>query len=245
MTELSGKTLIITGASMGIGRALALELAGLGVNLVINARHREALEEAAAASATPGVKIRPVAGNAAAPETAAALVAAAREMGNFYGFIHAAGLLYPGPLLWELAPEEFQAVLESHVTAAFQLTRAAVPELLPQGAGLAVFFGSGAAEAFIPGLGAYCLAKAAEEHLARQLATEAPGITTFVFRPVVTETRMQRQAREAAGGGADHLHQIFRGYKDRGELVNPEESARRLVDLLSHNPGRLHGKIVR
>jgi hypothetical protein len=46
-------------------------------------------------------------------------------------------------------------------------------------------------------------------------------------------------------GGADHLHQIFRGYKDRGELASPEESARRLVDLLSHNPERLHGKIVR
>jgi len=48
MAELKGKTLIITGASLGIGRALALELSGLGVNFVLKARHPTPLAEAAA-----------------------------------------------------------------------------------------------------------------------------------------------------------------------------------------------------
>ncbi len=244
MTELTGKTLIITGGSLGIGRALALELAGLGINLVVNARHAPALEEAAAACRDLGVKALPVAGNAAAPETATALVDQAKEMGAFYGFIHAAGLLNPGPLLWELSPREFQEELDSHLTAAFQLTRAAVPELLQQSGGLAVFFGSGAADAFIPGLGIYCVAKAAEEHLARQLAAEAPEITSFVFRPTATETRMQRQAREAVGGGAETIHQIFRGYQARGQLSTPEQEARKLVKILATNPRRFQGKIA-
>ena len=244
MTELSGKTLIITGASLGIGRALALELAGLGVNLVLNARHSPALGEATADCRDRGAKAQPVAGNAATAETVAALVTQARDLGAFYGFIHAAGLLNPGPLLWELSAQEFQEELDSHLSAAFQLTRAAVPELLKQGEGLAVFFGSGAADSFIPGLGTYCLAKAAEEHLARQLAAEATQITSFVFRPTATETRMQRQAREAIGGGAENIHQIFRGYQARGQLSTPEQESRKLVKILTTNPRLFQGKIA-
>ncbi len=241
---MSGKTLIITGASMGIGRGLALELAGRRVNLVLNARHAPALEEVAGACTALGVKVRSVAGNAATAETATTLVEQAKGLGGFYGFIHAAGALYPGPLLWELSPEKFQEVLDSHVTAAYQLIRAAVPEMLKQGAGLAVFFGSGAAEAIIPGIGAYCVAKAAEEHLARELAAEAPAITSFVFRPGPTETRMQQQARGSTGGGAENLHRIFGGYQDRGVLSTPEEEARALVRILFNNPRRFHGKIA-
>jgi NAD(P)-dependent dehydrogenase (short-subunit alcohol dehydrogenase family) len=242
--EFRGKTLIITGASMGIGRALALELAGMGVNLVLNARHAEALEDAAAAGAALGVEVRTVTGNAALAGTATALVAQAQDIGGFYGFIHAAGVLNPGPLLWEMTPQKFQEVLDSHITAAYQLIRAAVPMLLQQGEGLAVFFGSGAADSLIPGIGAYCVAKAAEEHLARELAAEAPAITSFVFRPGATETRMQRQARESTGGGAENLHRRFGGYKDRGLLTTPEAEARSLVQILLNQPRRFQGKIV-
>jgi NAD(P)-dependent dehydrogenase (short-subunit alcohol dehydrogenase family) len=128
--------------------------------------------------------------------------------------------------------------------AAYQLIRLAVPELIPRGEGLAVFFGSGAAVSHLPGIGAYGAAKAAAEHLARQLAAEAPRITSFVFRPDVTETRMQQQAREAMGGAAAILHRAFRGYRERGELSTPEDQARSLVALLMNNPWRGPGKIV-
>lgn len=84
----------------------------------------------------------------------------------------------------------------------------------------------------------------AEEHLARQLAAEAPQVTSFVFRPGATETRMQEQAREAVGGGAEVLHQVFRGYQRRGQLDSPEDAAQTLVRLLTRNPRRYHGKIA-
>lgn len=245
MEDLSGKTLILTGASLGMGRALALLLAREhGVNLVLNARHAEPLAEVAAECRTAGVAVRPVAGSAAREAVAAALVTEALALGHFYGFIHAAGVLRPGLLLWELPPARFREVLDSHLTAAYQLIRQAVPELLKTGVGLAVFFGSGAAVSNLPGIGAYCVAKGAEEHLARQLAAEAPQITSFVFRPGVVDTRMQRQARQARGGGADILHRRFRGYKEREELSSPEEAARRLVHLLAHNPRQYHGRIA-
>ena len=241
---MRGKTLIITGASLGIGRALALELAGQGVNLVLNARHQSPLAEAAAQCKSLGIKVARVAGDAATAGVAEAVVARALKMGAFHGFIHAAGVLHPGPFLWELPPDHFQEVLASHVVAAYRLIRAAVPELLKQGEGLAVFFGSHAAVSNLPGIGAYNIAKAAEEHLARQLAQEAPEIVSFVFRPGVTETRMQEQAREAEGGAADILHAHFRAYLESGSLDTPEQAARRLLGFLLHDPRRYHGRIV-
>ncbi len=245
MLNLAAKTLIITGASLGMGRALALLLAReQRVNLVLNARHAAPLEEAAAACREAGVQVRAVAGSAARESVATALVAAARELGNFYGFIHAAGVLRPGPLLWELSPVHFKEILDSHVTAAYQLIRHAVPELLKLGAGLVVFFGSGAAVSNLPGIGAYSVAKAAEEHLARQLAAEAPQITSFVFRPGIVETRMQRQARRAHGGGAEILHRHFRAYQEAGEVISPEKAARRLVEILTKNSRHYQGKIA-
>jgi len=244
MAGLIGKTLIITGASLGIGRALALELARHGVNLVLNARHQPPLAEVAAACERLGVKVGQVAGNAADAAVADALVATALDLGEFYGFIHAAGVLHPGPFLWELPPEHFQEILESHLVAAYQLVRAAVPPLLRGGEGLAVFFGSYAAEGNLPGIGAYNIAKRALEHLARQLAQEAPQIVSLVFRPGATETRMQKQAREAEGGAAEILHREFRGYLESGILDTPEQAARRLLKYLLNDPRRHHGRIV-
>jgi NAD(P)-dependent dehydrogenase (short-subunit alcohol dehydrogenase family) len=244
MAELKGKTLILTGASRGIGRALALELARSGVNLVLNARQAGPLAEAAQECEGLGAKVSQVRGDASETHIAFEMVQEALKLGNFYGFIHAAGVLHPGPLLWELSPEQFREILDSQVTASYELIRAAVPELLKQGGGLAVFFGSYAAVSNLAGLGAYNVAKAAEEHLARQLAAEAPQITSFVFRPGATETRMQKQAREARGGGADILHQMFRGYQRRGELDSPEQAVKTLMRFIGNNPRRYHGKIV-
>ena len=236
---------IITGASIGIGRAVALELAGIGVNLVLNARHAPALEEVAAARAALGIKVLPVAGNAATSGTATELVNQAQALGGFYGFIHAAGVLNPGPLLWELSERKFQGRFWSlTLLRPTSLSGPRSRQLLKQGEGLAVFFGSGAADALIPGIGTYCVAKAAEEHLARELAAEAPAITSFVFRPGATETRMQQQARTSSGGGAENLLRRFGGYKDRGELSTPEAEARALVRMLINDPRRFHGKIA-
>lgn len=241
---MQGRTLIITGASRGIGRAVALDLARHGVNLVLNARHQPPLAEVAAECDNLGVQVRPVAGSAADPAAADSLVAAALDLGGFQGFIHAAGVLRPGPFLWELPPDHFREVLDSHVVAAYQLVRAAVPPLLRHGEGLAVFFGSYAAEGNLPGIGAYNIAKRAEEHLARQLAREAPQIMSLVFRPRATETRMQKLAREAVGGAAQVLHREFRGYLESGRLDTPEQAARNLLKYLLNDPRRYHGRIV-
>lgn len=245
MIELKDKTLIVTGASRGIGRALALELARTGVKLVLNARNSSLLDEVASECETAGARVIPVAGSAAHAWVASKLVKTALDFGNFYGFIQVAGTLHPGPFLWELSEEQFRDIFEASVVASYQMIHCAVPELRRQGRGLAVFFGSGAAEKIIPGIAAYCSAKAAEEHLVRQLAAEAPEIISLIFRPGLVETRMHEEARSAEGGAAEGLRRTFRGYKDRGELISPEEAARALVRILSDDPRRFHGRIAK
>ncbi|WP_031387817.1 SDR family NAD(P)-dependent oxidoreductase [Desulfonatronum thiodismutans] len=245
MHELHGKTLLLTGASMGIGRALAVALTGEGVNLVINARSGNLLQETRELCTGQGRTsnaVVDVVGDASKTETVDAMLKAAQKIGNFQGFIHAAGILHPGPYVWELSDTDFLAVFQANVMAAHQLIRGCLPLLLEQGSGLAVFFGSGAAEKTQPGIAAYCAAKAAEEHLSRQLAAEAPEITSLVYRPGIVETRMQVQARESEGGAAQKLQAVFRPWKEQGQLMTPEQSAAGLVRLLAANPRRLHGK---
>jgi NAD(P)-dependent dehydrogenase (short-subunit alcohol dehydrogenase family) len=242
--ELNDKTLIVTGASRGIGRALALELAGSGAHVVLNARDGDLLADTARQCESVGGKARHLSGDIGSAETAQGLVEAAKALGNFYGFIHNAGVARPGPLLWELTEECFHEVIRANVVGSYQLIRFAVPALLAQGSGIAVFVGSAAAEMTLPGLGAYCVAKSAEEHLARQLAAEAPSIISFAYRPGVVDTQMQAEAREASGGAAHLLRREFQGYKNRGELKPPETAARALIRMMTHNPARFQGRIA-
>ncbi len=237
--------MILTGASQGIGRALAPMLASRGTHLVLNARGIGPLEEAAAECrlAAPGIRVRTVAGDVADPAVARRLVAEAEELGSFSGLIHAAAVFEPGPCLWELEPERFQSIFASNVFGSYQLARFVVPALLAGHDGLMVFFGSGAAHKVQAGIAAYGAAKAAEEHLARHLAQEAPAITTFIFRPGIVDTRLQKQARESTGGAADQLHGIFRPWKEKGMLLTPGTSAARLVEILEDDPRRYHGEV--
>ena len=170
-------------ASRGIGQALSLELARAGVNLVLCARSPESLEETHLAVRALGVAARAVPGDVVSAQTVQALVTSAQELGNFHGFIHNAGVLNAGPLLWELKEERWREVLDSQLMAGYQLIRASVPLLLETSGGVAVFLGSEAAESNLAGIGAYAIAKAGVEHLARQLAAEAPQIVSFIYRP--------------------------------------------------------------
>ncbi len=244
MSGLRNKTLIVTGASRGIGRALAIALAQAGVNLVLCARSAIPLAECTMECAGFGVKVHHVDGDASQAEVARSMVETASSLSEFYGFIHNAGSAYPGPYLWELPEHEFNEVLGANLTAGYQLIRYAVPELRRRGEGLAVFVGSGAAQANLPGLGAYAVAKAAEEHLARQLAVEAPELISFVYRPGVVETEMQKAAREAQGSAAEQIRPVFQGYQDQGILIQPEDAANALVRILHGSPETFHGKIA-
>lgn len=240
---IKGKSLILTGASMGLGRALAVSLASNRARLVINARNKAQLEETRSL-VTEGDKPTIVAGDASQAATAKELVEAALDLGDFGGFVHAAGMFHPGPALWELTDQQYDDIFAANTKAGWQLLRHAVPALMPKGQGLAVFLGSKAADLIQPGIAAYCTAKLALETLCRQLAAEAPWLTTFVYRPGLVDTRMQRQAREAEGGSASPVRTMFGSWHEKGYLVSPETSAARLVETINGDLTGISGAII-
>jgi NAD(P)-dependent dehydrogenase (short-subunit alcohol dehydrogenase family) len=244
VNSISAKSFILTGAAGGIGRALALALAAEGCGLVLNGRRTEPLEVIRRECEKAGARVEVVAGSSAIPEVCDALVKKGLELDNFYGFIHAAGVLHPGPVLHELATEEFRDIFEASVAGSFQMARAAFPKLIEAGGGVAVFFGSGAAEKVLPGMGAYCAAKAAEEHLARQLAAETPQVVSMVFRPGVVDTPMVQEAFHAVGKAGESLREQFLAFERNGEIHAPEIPARALVSILKNDPRRFQGKIA-
>ncbi len=242
--DLHGQTLILTGASRGIGEAVALELSRAGVNLVLNARSPEALESVANRCRALGVQARAVVGDASQDQTVQFMVKAAKVLGNFAGFVHNAAVLHSGPFVTELPEAHFDELVAVNLKASYLLARYAYPNLLRSGGGLVVFIGSGATELNFPGSGVYGATKAAEEYLARQLALEHPSITCFIYRPGHVDTAMQAHHRSAEGSGGPALRERFGGYQKRGELHSPQEVARALVGLLCESPRQYHGSIV-
>ena len=245
MSVLEKKTVLLTGASMGIGRAVAMALATRGARLVLNARGVEALGAVAAECRDLGAECLTVAGDCGTVRVVDKLRSAARRLGGADMVLHAAGMLAPGPSLEELTPTDFDAVWSSGPRAAWLLMRALAAQLRRSPRGLLVAFGSGAAEITQPGIAAYCAAKAAEEHLVRQFTAEEPDVVSFVFRPGVVETRMHQHVHGSQGRFAPLLREVFAGMKVRGDLISPERAAKSLLELLERDPAELRGKTFR
>jgi NAD(P)-dependent dehydrogenase (short-subunit alcohol dehydrogenase family) len=175
---------IITGASRGLGRALATGLAGAGWQLVIDGRDAEALAEVGATTAVPG--------DVTDPAHRADLIAAARWLGGVDLLVNNAGILGPSPqpVLADYPLTALRDVYEVNVFAALALTQLA----LGAGVGAIVNVTSDAAIEPYPGWGGYGSAKAAIEQVSRVLAAERPGVRVWAVDPGDLRTRMHQEA---------------------------------------------------
>ena len=181
---------IITGASRGLGRALAQALAGRGWDLVLDGRNADALRAAAAelergAPPSPGsarVEVRP--GDVTDPAHRAELVAAATALGGVDLLVNNASALGAEPLvpLAELTVEGLREALETNVTAPLALVRAVLPALRSAGGAVVNVSSDAAVEAY-PTWGGYGASKAALDHLSAVLAEEEPGIRVWWVDP--------------------------------------------------------------
>ena len=184
---------LITGASAGLGRALAVELAKQNWTLTLDARHPQPLERVAEELAAL-TQVRTVPGDVADPAHRTALVAAAGEHGLVDLLVNNASDLGPSPLprLVELPPEVFTRVLAVNAVAPLAMLQAVLPALGP-GARV-VHISSDAAVGAYEGWGGYGASKAALDHLTAVLAAEHPDLRVYAVDPGDMATDMQQAA---------------------------------------------------
>ncbi|HEY8472347.1 MAG TPA: SDR family NAD(P)-dependent oxidoreductase [Natronosporangium sp.] len=183
---------IITGASRGLGLALARTLIADGWRVVIDARTESELAEAAAGLGPAAVAVP---GDLADPAHRAALLAAAADLGDLHLLVNNAGTLGPSPLpdVAALPLDALRELYEVNVLAPLALTQAALPALRSANGVLVTITSDAAVEPY-RGWGGYGSAKAALERLTAGLAAEEPALTVWTVDPGDLRTRMHQQA---------------------------------------------------
>ncbi len=187
--ELSGKVAVVTGASRGIGLAIATELAAAGARIVGVSRSPTP-ELDALVSRTQG---RRVAADVATTEGCAAVVDAAQEIGRLDILVNNAGVT-SDHLLIRLGDDAWDHVLDTNLGGVFRMSRAVLPMMSRQRDGAIVNIGSVTARMANPGQANYAAAKAGVEALTRTLAREMGrrNVRVNVVSPGFVETDMTR-----------------------------------------------------
>jgi 3-oxoacyl-[acyl-carrier protein] reductase len=189
MFNLSGKTAIVTGASGGIGSAIACALARQGASVVLSGTRLDALN---ATAASIGARSSVVPANLAESGEAEALIKAAeKQVGAIDILVHNAGITRDG-LVMRMSDEDWSRVLEVNLSAGFRLVRAALRGMMKKRSGRIIGISSVVAATGNPGQVNYAASKAGMigmmKSLAREVATR--GITANCIAPGFIQTDM-------------------------------------------------------
>jgi NAD(P)-dependent dehydrogenase (short-subunit alcohol dehydrogenase family) len=220
--KLRGTGALVTGASRGLGLALALDLARQGARVAMVAREARALHAAVAELREHGLDVHAVAGDVADKASTHRIAgAAAALVGDLDLVVHNASTLGPVPLrlLLDTECEDLAAVLETNLVGPFRLTKALAGPMALRGAGTIVHISSDAAVEAYPRWGAYSIAKAGQDHLSRVLAAElaGTGVRVLAVDPGEMDTAMHAAAIPDA---------------DRATLATPAQVAARIVAMI-------------
>lgn len=244
---IKGKLAIVCGGSKGLGRGSAEKLAEAGVNIVLNARSREALEQTAGEiAARYGVTVTPVAADVTTPEGREKLLAAAPAPDILVN--NAGG---PPPGMWQdWGEEEWQNALRANMLSPIHLMTAILPGMIERRWGRIVNITSGSVKAPIPALG---LSGAARSGLtgfvagtSRQVAKH--GVTINNLLPGTHETArieslMQNTAR-AQGGTVDEARAQAYAANPAGRFGTIDEFGAMCAFLCSNYAGYIVGQNI-
>jgi len=185
---------IVTGASRGLGRALASVLAERGYDLVVDARAASALERAVAELHGSG-RVVAIPGDVADPVHRAALVAAALDLGGIDLLVNNASALGPSalPPLSAYPLDELEQVYAVNVLAPLALVQLALPALAARDGRILNISSDAACEPY-EGWGGYGSSKAALDQLTRVLAAEQPSLRVYAVDPGDMNTKMHQDA---------------------------------------------------
>lgn len=192
-SDLKGRTAVVTGASSGIGRAVAEGLGAAGAHVVLGGRTADALDRVAATIGDAGGSAHAVVGDIRAPEAAAELVdAAVTDTGRLDVLVNSAGLAHLGPIVGA-EPDHWRTMLETNVLALLAVTSAAVQAMRTHGEGGHVVNIS-SSSALRPDTGVYGATKHAVNVIGETLRQELAGepIQVVTIMPGATMTNFGR-----------------------------------------------------
>lgn len=193
---MSDLVAVITGAGRGIGRATAIELAGAGYRVVLAGRNRAALDETLQlAAGKVGARGVVLPSDVTRPDDVERLIALTLDrFGRIDALVNNAGLA-PVRSIKETTIEQWRAVIDTNLSAAFYATRAAWPAFGRQGGGVVVNISSAAARDPFAGFAAYGAAKAGLNLFGLAAAREgaAVGVRVHTIAPGAVETGMFRE----------------------------------------------------
>ena len=233
MFDLTGRTALVTGASGGIGGAIARALHGAGATVALSGTRKGPLQELAASL---GDRAHVVPADLSKPEAAAALVKdAAAAMGSMDILVNNAGITRDN-LFMRMSDDEWAQVLEVNLTSVFRLSRAALRGMMKARWGRIVTITSVVGATGNPGQGNYAAAKAGLVGMSKSLAYEVAsrGITVNCVAPGFIATPMTDSLTDDQKGKI--LTQI-----PAGRMGAPEEIAAAVLYLASPEAGYVTG----
>ncbi|WP_103762123.1 SDR family oxidoreductase [Roseovarius confluentis] len=218
---MQDKTVLVTGASRGIGAAAARHFASLGANVVLAARSADAIQEIASEI---GDRALAVTCDVSRYDDVSAAVAAARDrFGGLDVLIGNAGVIEPIAHLADVDPDAWDEVIDINLKGVFHGMRAALPVMKQAGSGTIITISSGAATSALEGWSHYCASKAAALMLTRAADKENRdhGIRVMGLSPGTVATDMQHQIKAS---GMNPVAQL-----DWSDHIPPDWPARALA----------------
>ena len=238
--KLEGKKALVTGASRGIGRAIALALAAEGADVVVNYAGSEAAAKAVAAEIEAmGRKALVLQADISSNEAATAMLdAAVKEFGRIDILVNNAGITRDG-LLMRMKEEDWDAVLATNLKGVFNCTKAAVKYMMKQKAGRIVSISSVVGLMGNAGQANYAAAKAGVLGFTKAVAKEvaARGITVNAIAPGFIQTDMTAVLSEKVVEGMLNTIPLHK-------LGDPEDIAKAVVFLVSDDAKYITGQTL-
>lgn len=233
--SFEGKTVLVTGATSGIGRAAAEQFGGKGAQVIVTGRDETRGQEVVATIESAGGQARFIAADLSAPDSAQQLAQAA---GQVDVLVNNAGI-FPFGATHEIPIEDVKAVLDVNVVSPFTLVAALVPGMVQRGSGAIVNVSTMVASFGLPGMSAYGASKAALELLTKAWAAEygPAGVRVNAVSPGPTRTP------GTAAMGEEGIKQLAETLP-LGRAADPGEIANTIVFLASDDASFISGAIV-
>ncbi|MEM7244354.1 MAG: 3-oxoacyl-[acyl-carrier-protein] reductase [Acidobacteriota bacterium] len=238
MSSLSDRTALVTGASQGIGRAVALELAAAGATVWLASRGRQGLESTRDAIVDAGGRAEITQLDLSDPSSITSGLEPVLAAGGVHVLVNNAGVTADG-LILRMSDEQWQTVIDTNLTGSMRVTRALLKPMLKKRWGRIVFLSSVVGQAGNAGQANYAAAKAGLLGLTKALALElaSRSITVNAVCPGYVETAMTEALDEAQ-------RETLLSRVPLNRMGQPEDIAAGVSYLCSEGAGYVTGQVL-